>query len=775
MKKPSFLRPSLLRVLALSLLAPIAASAQTRMFAPYIEMDVSDNLPQISSASGIKDFTLAFIISGGSCTASWNGSTPVSSDTAYKPLIDSLRSAGGDVIVCFGGEAGTEVAGTCTSVSSIQAQYQLVVTKYNVKMLDFDIEGAAVADTAAIDRRNQALANLQAANSGLIISYTLPVEPSGLDDNCLNLLKNAKSHGVNVAVVNLMTMDFGGSVNPNAMGQASIDSANAVISQLQSIGVSAKIGITPMIGRNDTSPEIFTVADAQKVLSYAQSNNNISRLTFWSVSRDVSCPGNAAQVSDTCSGITQKQWDFSHVFEAFGGSSGPSQVATLAFNPGGGTYASAQSVTITTSTSGATIRYTTDGSAPSETHGTIYSGPVSIGSTATLKAIGYETGFTDSNITSASYTINTGGGGTPITLEAENLSPVGTGATVSISNDANASGGVIEFLNSTAAGQTMTLTTPSIAAGTYQVQLRYKTNTTRGQHTVKIDGVQVGSTIDQYATTSAYTTVTLGSATLAAGAHTIVLTVTGKNASATQFYITADSFTLTPSSVQSQAAAPSFSPGAGTYTSTQSVTIATSTSGASLRYTTDGSTPSETAGTVYSIPVSISATATLKAIAYESGFTDSSVTSATYTINTGGGGTTVSFEAESLTYTPNGATASVQTDVNSSGGKWIELAGNSVGDYINFAIPSVAAGTYQLQMEWKGNTTRGILQLSVDGTNVGGTVDQYSAAQSYPTSTFGNVTFSSAGTHTIRLTVTGKNSASGNYQLSADKFTFVAQ
>jgi alpha-glucosidase len=134
---------------------------------------------------------------------------------------------------------------------------------------------------------------------------------------------------------------------------------------------------------------------------------------------------------------------------------------------------------------------------------------------------------------------------------------------------------------------------------------------------------------------------------------------------------------------------------------------------------------------------------------------------------------TVSFEAESLTYTPNGATASVQTDANSSGGKWVELASTATGQYISFAIPSVAAGTYQLQMEWKGNTTRGILQLSVDGTNLGGTVDQYSAAQSYPTTTFGNVTFGSAGTHTIRLTVTGKNSASSSYQLSADKFTFV--
>ncbi len=220
--------------------------------------------------------------------------------------------------------------------------------------------------------------------------------------------------------------------------------------------------------------------------------------------------------------------------------------------------------------------------------------------------------------------------------------------------------------------------------------------------------------------------------------------------------------------------APTFSPGGGSYTSTQNVTITSSTSGASIRYTLDGSTPSETAGTVYSSPVNITSTKTLKAIAYQSGSTDSSVTSATYTI-TIAPPPTVNFEAESLTYTASGATASVQTDTNSSGGKWIELAGNSTGDNISFAIPSVVAGTYQVKMEWKGNTSRGILQLSVDGKNVGGTLDQYSTAQSYPTTTFGTVTFASAGTHTIKLTVTGKNSSSSAYQLSADKFTLVGQ
>ncbi len=220
----------------------------------------------------------------------------------------------------------------------------------------------------------------------------------------------------------------------------------------------------------------------------------------------------------------------------------PQQVAAPTFSPGGGTYTSMQTVSISSTTSGASFRYTTDGSTPTATVGTLYSGAIPVSITTTLKAIGFEAGFTNSTVTSATYTFSP-----PPTFnfEAESMSPVGTGATVSISNDANASGGVVEFLNSTAAGQIMTFTTPSIPAGTYQIQLRYWGNVTRGQHTVKIDGTLIGATIDQYATTKTYVTVTLGTMTFSSpGTHSIAMTVTGKRSAATQFYITADKFTF---------------------------------------------------------------------------------------------------------------------------------------------------------------------------------------------------------------------------------------
>jgi hypothetical protein len=235
-------------------------------------------------------------------------------------------------------------------------------------------------------------------------------------------------------------------------------------------------------------------------------------------------------------------------------------------------------------------------------------------------------------------------------------------------------------------------------------------------------------------------------------------------------YIQHSNVSAGPASSTPQASAPSFSPGGGTYSTAQTVTITTSTSGATIRYTTDGSTPTETNGTVYSSPVTISATTTLKAIAYASGYTDSSVSSATYTISTGGGGS-LFWEAEALSVTNSGVGTSLQTDSNTSGGQWISLNGTGTGQWMQFTLPNVPAGTYTLKMAYKSHPSRGILALSVDGTQVGSTLDQYAATPAYPTQTFGTVTFSSTGNHTVRLTVTGKNSASSGYILSADDFT----
>src|SRR5512147_469719 len=163
-------------------------------------------------------------------------------------------------------------------------------------------------------------------------------------------------------------------------------------------------------------------------------------------------------------------------------------VAAPTFSPLPGTYATAQDVAITTATTGATIRFTTDGSTPSATNGTAYASPVHVADSIAIKAIATRPGWTDSPVSTGAYTISS----------------------------------VVE--------------------------------------------------------------------------------------------------------------APVFSPGPGSYAGSRDVAIVSLTVGASIRFTTDGSTPTETAGTLYTGSVHISETLTLKAVAYLAGATTSAVTSGLYTI-----------------------------------------------------------------------------------------------------------------------------------------------
>jgi chitodextrinase len=302
-----------------------------KVFAPYVDMGltVSWQLLNIQQQSGIKVFTLGFIVGNGGCTPTWGGvGATVANDTlpngtTILSLVQGVRAAGGDVIISFGGASGTELALGCTTVASLQAAYQAVLNKYRVNSstpvrLDFDIEGGATTDTASITRRNQALVGLKNANPGLVISYTLPVLPTGLVASGVNILNSAKAAGLNVNVVNIMAMDYG-SANDNGgqMGLSATQAASNTHNQVVAAGLTASIGVTPMIGINDVNTEFFQLSDAQMLLNFANANSYITRLSMWSVARDNgSCP-NQGFASPVCSGITQSNWAFANIFGAF--------------------------------------------------------------------------------------------------------------------------------------------------------------------------------------------------------------------------------------------------------------------------------------------------------------------------------------------------------------------------------------------------------------------------------------------------------------------------
>ncbi|GHH83024.1 sugar hydrolase [Kitasatospora indigofera] len=302
-------------------------------FAPYVDTSLYPpyDLVATAKATGVKNFNLAFVVSGGGCTPKWGGVSDLATD-AVAAQIGALRAAGGDVRASFGGANGSELALVCGTVADLTAAYQKTVDAFGLTKVDFDVEGGAIADAAANTRRAQAIAQLQknAAAKGrtLDVSYTLPALPTGLTQEGVNLVADAKKNGVAIGAVNIMAMDFGDGVAPNPQGQMgkyAIAAATATQAQVKSVlglddsAAWAKVAVTPMIGVNDVSTEVFTVADAKQLADFAKSKH-LAWLAMWSGTRDKACDGGAKQYADaSCSSIVQQPLDFTRALGAYTG------------------------------------------------------------------------------------------------------------------------------------------------------------------------------------------------------------------------------------------------------------------------------------------------------------------------------------------------------------------------------------------------------------------------------------------------------------------------
>lgn len=303
---------------------PPASGSTGYEFAPYVDMTgwPTPDLTAISHNSGVRDFTLAFLVSDTQGGLSWGGVVPVNNDTAsdgttFAQEISTFQKTGGSITLSFGGANGTEAALNAKDANSLAALYQTAIDKYHATSIDFDIEGGAVTDKKSVDMRNQAIAILEKNNPGLEVSYTLPVLPDGLTQDGVNVLKSAVANNAHINLVNIMTMDFGDQYDSQFggkpdMGDATIAAANASISQFKAAGMSdTKLGITPMIGVNDDNKEIFTLEDASQVAHYAESNSDVGRVAMWSIGRDNGSGAGDQWTSSTHSGLSQSDYDFS--------------------------------------------------------------------------------------------------------------------------------------------------------------------------------------------------------------------------------------------------------------------------------------------------------------------------------------------------------------------------------------------------------------------------------------------------------------------------------
>jgi chitinase len=304
--------------------APAAAGALSANWyesAPYYSTldGNAPNLPQVMSATGQKAFDLAFILAnGGSCSPSWDGSDPVSSDTQVAGVISAVRAAGGDVIVSAGGANGTKLGSVCSSAATTAAAYQQVITTYGLHAFDLDLEEPEIENSTAIANELGAAQILQQEDPGLFVAITLPTTPTGANFFGQALLNEAKSLGFTPNDYTIMPFDNG--FSGGASQVTALQDFNAQLVSTfgwTSAQAYAREGFSGMNGRSDTG-EMFTQADFQTVLSFAESNH-LGRYSFWSVNRDRECSpvDNNGSTSSDCSSVSQNAWDFTALTVAF--------------------------------------------------------------------------------------------------------------------------------------------------------------------------------------------------------------------------------------------------------------------------------------------------------------------------------------------------------------------------------------------------------------------------------------------------------------------------
>ncbi len=278
-----------------TLAAPMAAGATD--VAPYFETWAYGGsakpatLMAAKSAGNVLGATMAFGVSAGGCTL--GGGLDAIMSGAGRTNVANFQAAGGRVILSFGGADGTYLEGACSD----DGMYNLVksvIDTTKVYAIDFDVEGSQLDNAVLNTRRNNVVKRLQAAYPTLYVSYTLPVDPGGLESDAIAVVRSANSAGVKVSMVNVMAMDYGpDSDQGRDMGDLAISAATGTFNQIKAIFTGktdaqlwAMIGVTPMIGVNDSQNEVFSVADASKLAAFAQ-QKGLGLLAYWAMQRDM--------------------------------------------------------------------------------------------------------------------------------------------------------------------------------------------------------------------------------------------------------------------------------------------------------------------------------------------------------------------------------------------------------------------------------------------------------------------------------------------------------
>ncbi|MFC4855224.1 cellulose binding domain-containing protein [Actinophytocola glycyrrhizae] len=285
--------------------------------APYLYMGWGDPPAPatVMSATGVKWFTMAFVLSGGGCTPAWDSTRPLTGGVDQQ-AINAIRAAGGDIVPSFGGWSGNKLGPNCSTPQALAGAYQQVIDAYDLKAIDIDIENSDEFENDTVRNRIlDALKIVKQNNPGIQTIVTFGTTTTGPNYYGNQLIERAAAINAGIDVFTIMPFDFGS----GNIGADTINAAEGLKNKLRSAfgwtdaQAYAHMGISGMNGLSDQQ-EMTSLATWTQIRDWAK-NRGLGRLAFWSVNRDRPCPGGG--VVSNCSGIAQNNWDFTRVTAGF--------------------------------------------------------------------------------------------------------------------------------------------------------------------------------------------------------------------------------------------------------------------------------------------------------------------------------------------------------------------------------------------------------------------------------------------------------------------------
>ncbi|MGH3760325.1 chitinase [Actinophytocola sp.] len=285
--------------------------------APYLYLGWGDppSPATVMDATGIRSFTMAFVLSGGGCSPAWDSTRPLTGGVDEQ-AINEIRAAGGDVVPSLGGWSGNKLGPNCSSPEELAGAYQQVIDAYGLSAIDIDIENTDEFENEVVqDRILNALKIVEQNNPGIQTIITFGTTTTGPNYYGGRLIDQAAALGANIDVFTIMPFDFGSS----DIYTDTVAAATGLKDRLKSaFGWSdaeafSHMGISGMNGLSDQQ-EMTSLDTWTGIRDWAKSNG-LARLAFWAVNRDRGCPGGG--VVSNCSGIDQPDWEFTRITAGF--------------------------------------------------------------------------------------------------------------------------------------------------------------------------------------------------------------------------------------------------------------------------------------------------------------------------------------------------------------------------------------------------------------------------------------------------------------------------